>query len=196
MATILDYASPPPERLRRMPAVIIMARLLAGFSIAFYVITLFWEPGYQSQLRHNDVNRWFDNELERRMNEIERRAGSAVPAPPPVPTPVAPGAALAALNIVGRLVGLAWAIAFAEGLRRAGSELDSARPVIHAGCISKLAIVAPLLVLCIVAYVRPFLAGGGQSPVVVVLIEIGSIVFAWALLMSNPVTVASKGLQI
>jgi hypothetical protein len=94
---------------------------------------------------------------------------------------------LVALVILARLVALGWAIAFAMRMGRVGNELSKARPIIHASSIAKLAVVAPLLVLCVAAYARPFLEAGTVSPLVVLLVECASIGVTWLLLINNPV---------
>ncbi|WP_428938261.1 hypothetical protein [Fontivita pretiosa] len=148
---VLNYASPPPERLKRTHPLIRVARWFAGASIAYYLLLLFWEPGFQFSLHEHDERAWFSNELERRINERDRRAGINVPPPPPIPAPVAPSRLLVATLMAARVVALPWGVWFAVGLRRCGAELERARPLVHLGCVSKLAIVGPVLVLAVVA---------------------------------------------
>jgi len=183
---VLNYASPPPERLKRTHPLILLARWFAAASVGYYLLLLFWEPGFQLSLHQHDERAWFSNELERRRIERDRRAGLSVPPPPPIPAPVAPGRLLVATLMAARVVALLWGIWFALGLHRCGAELELARPLIHFGCVSKLAIVGPVLVMAVVAYAKPFLQAGIRSPLVVLVLEAGSIAAAWALLMNNP----------
>ncbi|HWP39501.1 MAG TPA: hypothetical protein VNL70_01150 [Tepidisphaeraceae bacterium] len=183
---VLNYASPPPERLKRTHPLILLVRWFAAASIGYYLLLLFWEPAFQSGLHRHDERAWFSNELKRRINERDRRAGRSVPPPPPIPAPVAPGPLLVAALTAARLVALIWGIWLAMGLRRCGSEIELARGLIHVACVSKLAIVGPVLVLAVVAYAKPFLQAGVRSPLLVLAVEAISIAAAWALLLNNP----------
>jgi hypothetical protein len=184
---ILDYASPPPQRLNRTPFVLVAARYLATLSIIYYAGLMFWEPAFQYNLREHDVSAWFDNEVQRRMVEMDRRAGVIAAPAPPVPTPVASGKILLIGMYFARGAALLWAVVLGVGLGRCGKDLARAKPLIHFSCVSKLALVAPLMVLTVVAYARPFLEAGQRSPLVVMILEIGSIACAWTLLMQTPI---------
>ena len=189
MTLILDYASPPSERLNRTPWVLRFARALATLSIIYYILLMFFEPAFQSELHGHDEHAWFGNEVQRRMVELSRRQGAYVPPAPPVPTPTASGTLMVTAIYVARSAALLWAIAFGIGLARAGNDLAKARPMIHFSCVTKLAIVAPLMVLTVVAYARPFLEAGESAALVVVLLEVASIACAWALMMKTPIEI-------
>jgi len=188
MAIPLNYQTPPPKVLHRTPWLVLVSRWFALLSVVMYVAILLWEPGYQFFLRENDYDRWASNELERRWIERDRRDGLVVPPGPPIPTPVAAGPVVRWAMMIARGIAFVWAVWFAFALagRR---ELVDTREAVHPHCIYKLAIVAPMMMLCIAAYVRPMLETGSLASLWVVAAECASIGVAWYLLIKMPLAV-------